>query len=86
MQSDQLADNEHAKGDKDVNLDTIIKHHEKMQDKIAEEMLMLAANLKENARTANRIVKEDIKVFKNCTVKDYIKITLNGVYTNDINI
>ncbi len=47
---------------KDVDLDAIIKHHEKMQEKIAEEMLLLAGNLKENARAANRVVKDDVKV------------------------
>lgn len=56
---------------KDVDLDAIIKHHEKMQEKIAEEMLLLAGNLKENARVANRIVKDDVKV-RNMNLKRLI--------------
>ncbi|ELT92025.1 hypothetical protein CAPTEDRAFT_205502 [Capitella teleta] len=41
------------------DIDSVLKHHNEIQEKLAEEMVNLARNLKENAMVANRIVKDD---------------------------
>ena len=48
------------------DLDTVLKHHNQVQEKLAEEMVSLARNLKENARAANRIISDDNKVLVYC--------------------
>ena len=48
--------------DAEQDIDTVLRHHHQMQEKVAEEMVHLAKTMKENARTANRIVKDDTKV------------------------
>ncbi|XP_029646530.1 vesicle transport protein USE1 [Octopus sinensis] len=45
----------------DTDLDTILQHCNQMQGKLAEEMLMLTRNLKENVSAASRIVKDDLR-------------------------
>ena len=53
-------------GDKSVNddreVDELIRHHAEMQQRIAEEMVQLARNLKENAQASGHVVREDVKV------------------------
>ncbi len=44
------------------DLDTVLKHHNQVQAKLADEMVSLARNMKENAKVANRIVQDDNKV------------------------
>ena len=44
------------------DVDTVIRHHAEMQERIADEMLQLARNLKENAKASGQIVREDNKV------------------------
>lgn len=39
-----------------------MKHHENMQEKIAEDMLALTRNLKEQTEIANRIIRKDTEV------------------------
>lgn len=39
-----------------------MKHHVDMQEKIAEDMLTLTRNLKEQTETANRIIRRDTDV------------------------
>lgn len=39
-----------------------IKHHANMQEKIAEDMLALTRNLKEQTEIANRIIRKDTEV------------------------
>lgn len=39
-----------------------MKHHANMQEKIAEDMLALTRNLREQTETANRIIKRDTDV------------------------
>jgi len=52
--------------DKPVNddreVDELIRHHAEMQERIADEMVQLARNLKENVQASGRIVREDVKV------------------------
>ncbi|GAB1605042.1 vesicle transport protein USE1-like [Argonauta hians] len=45
----------------DTDLDTILQHCNQVQGKLAEEMLMLTRNLKENVSAASRIVKDDLR-------------------------
>ena len=40
----------------------VIDQQEKKQQELADQMLMLTQNMKENARTAGRIVRDDTKV------------------------
>ena len=44
------------------DVDTVIRHHAEMQERIAEEMLHLARNLKENAKASGQIVRDDNQV------------------------
>lgn len=46
------------------DLDELITHHQKMQDKIAEEMLILTQNLKGQSEIANKIIKKDTEVLE----------------------
>ncbi|XP_064649547.1 vesicle transport protein USE1-like [Lineus longissimus] len=43
------------------DLDTVLAHHNQMQEKIAEEMSLLARNLKANVTAAGKIVQDDNK-------------------------
>ena len=51
-----------ARSTPEEDVDTLLRHHNELQDKIAEEMLYYAHSLKENARAAGRIVQEDNRV------------------------
>ena len=42
--------------------DAILEHHQNMQEKIAEEMIQMAQNLKHNSMVASNILKKDNKV------------------------
>ncbi|XP_067932447.1 vesicle transport protein USE1-like [Watersipora subatra] len=42
-------------------LDSVLSHHEKQQERLAEDMVNMARNMKDHARVASRIVKEDTK-------------------------
>ncbi|KAF5269804.1 hypothetical protein FQR65_LT05850 [Abscondita terminalis] len=44
------------------NLDDLIDYHQNMQQKIADEMLMLTKNLKEQSEIANKIIKKDTEI------------------------
>ncbi len=44
------------------DIDTVIRHHHELQEKIAEEMLYLTHNMKDHATAASRVIKEDNKV------------------------
>lgn len=50
------------KTSKDADLNTILKEHEKKQEKFSENMVLLARNLKQNLMTANTIIKNDTTV------------------------
>lgn len=43
----------------DDNLEQAVKHYSNMQEKLAEDMLLLTRNLKEQTQTANMIIKKD---------------------------
>lgn len=49
-------------GSTEEDLDTVLKYHHNMQERLAEEMVQLARDLKENARVAGKIVQDDNKV------------------------
>jgi SNARE protein 1 len=44
------------------DIDSVLRHHNEIQEKLADEMVQLARNLKENAMVANKIVKDDTEV------------------------
>lgn len=44
------------------DLDALLRHHHAMQEKIAEDMLSLARNLKEQSHLASTIIKRDTEV------------------------
>ncbi|XP_034241966.1 vesicle transport protein USE1 isoform X2 [Thrips palmi] len=44
------------------DLDALLRHHHAMQEKIAEDMLSLARNLKEQSHLASTIIKKDTEV------------------------
>ncbi|XP_060073200.1 vesicle transport protein USE1-like [Ylistrum balloti] len=43
------------------DIDSLIQHHHQMQERLADEMLMLTRNLKESVKDSGRIVREDTK-------------------------
>ncbi len=44
------------------DLDALLRHHHAVQEKIAEDMLSLARNLKEQSHLASTIIKRDTEV------------------------
>jgi hypothetical protein len=48
------------------DLDVLLKYHHSMQEKIADDMLSLARNLKEQTLLANTIIRKDVKVNIKC--------------------
>lgn len=52
--------NSSSGGGEDMN--QALKHHESVQEKIAEDMLALTRNLKEQTEIANRIIRKDTEV------------------------
>lgn len=44
------------------DLDELVTHHQKLQDRIAEEMLILTQNLKGQSEIANKIIRKDTEV------------------------
>lgn len=52
-----------SSGGDDMN--QAMKHHANLQEKIAEDMLALTRNLKEQTETANRIIRKDTEVCGN---------------------
>ena len=47
---------------KDESIDTMLQYHQNMQEKIADEMIKMAQNLKHTSVMASNIIKEDNKV------------------------
>ena len=45
-----------------AELDAVLQHHHNLQEKLAEDMLNLARNLKNNTLAAQNIIKEDNQV------------------------
>lgn len=44
------------------DLDALLKHHQATQEKVSEEMMLLARSLKEQSQLANQIIKKDVEV------------------------
>lgn len=44
------------------DLDALLKYHHSMQEKIADDMLLLARNLKEQSQLASSIIRKDTEV------------------------
>lgn len=55
-------ENKFVEKPKEEDLSTILKEHEKKQEKFSENMVLLARNLKQNLMTANTIIKNDTMV------------------------
>lgn len=47
-------------GEEDI--DSVLQHHHQIQEKLAEEMVMLARNLKDNVSATGRIIRDDTSV------------------------
>jgi len=46
------------------DVDLVVKYHHEMQEKVAEEMVSLAMNLKDNMSLASQIIKKDVEVLE----------------------
>lgn len=46
-----------------AELDAVLQHHHSIQEKLAEEMLHLARNLKNNTLVAQNVIKQDNQVW-----------------------
>ena len=44
------------------DVDVVLKYHQNLQEKVAEEMVSLAQNLKHNCTVSNQIIKKDTEV------------------------
>ena len=51
-----------SRGSAEDDFDVVLKHHNAMHERLAEEMVELARDLKENVRAAGKIVQDDNKV------------------------
>ena len=51
-----------ASGQSESDLDAVIQLQQQRQEKLADDMVQLARNMKDHAQATNRIVKEDNKV------------------------
>lgn len=63
------------------DLNEVLDYHKNMQDKIAEEMLKLTGNLKEQSQIANRIIKQDTEVISkssNITERNFSKLKVES--------
>lgn len=49
-------------GTESEDVDLVLKYHHDMQEKVAQEMVSLAHNLKENCVLANQIIRKDVEV------------------------
>lgn len=56
------AGGETGTGREEADVDTLLRHHNQMQEKLAEEMVYLARSLKENVKAAGRVVRDDKEV------------------------
>jgi len=52
---------------KDESIDTVLQYHQNMQEKIADEMIKMAQNLKHTSVMASNIIKEDNKTLEQST-------------------
>lgn len=57
---------QNSSGKPGEDLDVLIKYHHSMQEKIAENMLSMAKNLKEQSEVASAIIKKDTEVIMHC--------------------
>lgn len=63
-----------------AELDAVLQHHHSLQEKLAEDMLNLARNLKNNTLAAQNIIKQDNQVLHSITlsvtwaVEDLLKL------------
>lgn len=55
----RLRKNEKSSGE---DLDSLIKYHNNMREKIAEDMLLMTRSLKEQSQLAGDIIRKDIEV------------------------
>ena len=58
------------------DIDTLLRHHNQMQDKLADEMIQLARNLKDNARFAGKVVGDDTKVRSQSECASHVSCTM----------
>ncbi|XP_005092050.1 vesicle transport protein USE1 [Aplysia californica] len=56
-----------GKGQEEEDINTILQHHHKLQEKLAEDMLMHTRALKQNMTEANRVVRDDTKKLSDST-------------------
>jgi len=70
-----------AGGDTSEDLDVVLKYHQAMQEKVAQDMVWLARSLKENSLLARHIIKKDTEVLESSTVlaeKNYSKLKVES--------
>lgn len=52
------------------DVDVVLKYHQNLQEKVAEEMVSLAQNLKHNCTVSNQIIKKDTEVSHVLTLRN----------------
>ena len=61
------------------DVDVLLKYHNKMQERLADEMVHLARSLKENAEAAGRIVRDDKEVVASFSYNMRRRIYCNNI-------
>ena len=54
------------------DIDTVLKHHHDIQEKLVEGMLHLVTDLKENAKVIGKIAQDDTAVRSNFQISDFV--------------
>ncbi|CAH1797264.1 unnamed protein product [Owenia fusiformis] len=70
-----------VKLEENEDIDQVVAHHNKIQERVAEEMLLLAGRLKQNATSAHHIIKDDTKRLGDSTKladKNYSKLKVES--------
>nr|CAD7572504.1 unnamed protein product [Timema californicum] len=55
------------------DLDVLLKYHHSMREKIADNMLLMVRNLKEQSQLASTIIKKDVETFKRELKENLVK-------------
>lgn len=63
-----------------AELEAVLQHHHNLQEKLAEDMLNLARNLKNNTLAAQNIIKQDNQVTGTQTSHRAINATRGGLF------
>ncbi|XP_011504703.1 PREDICTED: vesicle transport protein USE1, partial [Ceratosolen solmsi marchali] len=62
--NDELRQRHINSNNQDEDINAVLNYHHKMQEKIAENMILMTNNMKEHALTASTIIKKDLSILE----------------------